>query len=434
MKSARHLGTVSLCAAAAGFAGLEILLRNGVVSGAGWKVLADAFEAGTVGAMADWFAVTALFREVPIPVLRRHTNIIVKNRARIVDGIADMVQNRWLSPEVIREHLAKVSPSAYLLERVDTPERQMKVVRIVSDVLAKVAESIDGPEVSSFLERAVKDQLAEAEIHGALGRWLGKALSRGDHHAAWDLFLSAVERGMTGPEVREALRRLFEEALEAYRDGGGFLRQVGVEAARLFDVINIDAAVEEAIAKIAEFAAGAKGDPGHPVRRRLDGIFLEYARRLSQGDPEAVASIEGLRRRVVENAELGGLIRQVLSRFRRTVEEQLSRDDSDLRRTIGRFVDAQLSAMRDDPSLRGRFDRWVRETAIDLVEKRHGAIGEMVRGSLAKLDDATLIEQIEGKVGDDLQYIRLNGAVVGSLVGLLFSVARHFEELRAAIR
>ena len=225
MGNARHLGTISLCGVAAGFGGLELLLRTGMVSGTGWKVLAAAFEAGTIGAMADWFAVTALFREVPIPILRRHTNIIVRNRVRIVDGIADMVQNRWLSPQVIREHLAKVSPSTFLVEHLDTPEKQEKVARIVRDVLAKVAKSIDGPEVASFLERTIKDQLAAVEIHGALGRWFNAVLSRGDHHTVWDMFLSAVEKGVTGPEVRKTLHRLFEEALEAYREEGGFFRR-----------------------------------------------------------------------------------------------------------------------------------------------------------------------------------------------------------------
>ena len=212
MRNARHLGTISLCSAAAGFVGMELLLRNGVVSGTAWRVLADAFEAGTVGAMADWFAVTALFREVPIPFLKKHTNIVVKNRVRIIDGIADMVQNRWLSPQVIREHLAKVSPSAFMIERLDTPAKQEKVVRIVSDVLAKVAESIDGPEVSSFLERAIRDQLEAVEIHGAFGRWFETVLSRGDHHAAWDLFLSAVEKGVAGPGVDEAAGVVVEPA------------------------------------------------------------------------------------------------------------------------------------------------------------------------------------------------------------------------------
>jgi uncharacterized membrane-anchored protein YjiN (DUF445 family) len=404
---------------------MTLLLRTGIVSGTFWKVLADAFEAGTVGAMADWFAVSALFREVPIPVLKRHTNIIVKNRPRITDGIADMVQNRWLAPEVIRERLVKVSPSAFLVEQLDTPEKREKAAGIVRDVLAKVAKSIDGPEVASFLDRAIKDQLAAVEIHGPLGRWLDTALSRGDHHAVWDLFLSAAEEAVTGPEVRGSIRRLFEEALEEYRKGGGFLRQVGIEAAKLFDVINLDDAVEEAVGKIAEFAAEAKGEPNHPVRRRLDGIFTDFARRLSKGDPEAVSSVEGLRRRLVENAELDDLIRRVLSKFRGTVEEQLARDDSDINQAILRFVEGRVAELRDDPVLRARFDRWIRETAIELVEKRHRVIGEMVRGSLAKLDDRTLIEQIEGKVGDDLQYIRLNGAVVGGVVGLLLSVIRH---------
>ncbi|MBE0602308.1 MAG: DUF445 family protein, partial [Deltaproteobacteria bacterium] len=377
MKSTRYLGTISLCGAVAGFAGLTLLLRTGIVSGTFWKVLADAFEAGTIGAMADWFAVTALFREVSIPVLKRHTNIIVKNRARITDGIADMVQNRWLSPEVIRERLAKVSPSSFLVEQLDTPEKLGKAAGIVRDVLAKVAKSIDGPEVASFLERAIKDQLAAVEIHVPLGRWLDTALARGDHHAVWDLFLTAAEEGVTGPEVRSSLRRLFEEALEEYRNGGGFLRQVGIEAAKLFDVINIDEAVEEAVGKIAEFAAEAKGEPNHPIRRRLDDIFADYARRLSKGDPEAVASVDGLRRRLVENAELDDLIRRVLSNFRGTVEEQIARDDSDINRSILRFVDARVAELRDDPALRDRFDRWIRETAIEIVEKRHGAVGDM---------------------------------------------------------
>jgi len=423
--NARHLGTISLCGVAAGFGGLELLLRTGMVSGTGWKVLADAFEAGTIGAMADWFAVSALFREVPIPVLRRHTNIIVRNRVRIVDGIADMVQNRWLSPQVIREHLAKVSPSTFLVEHLDTPEKQEKVARIVRDVLAKVAKSIDGPEVASFLERAIKDQLAAIEIHGALGRWFNAVLSRGDHHAAWDMLLSAVEKGVTGPEVRKTLHRLFEEALEAYREEGGFFRQIGVGVGEVLGVIDVDDAVDAAVGKIAEFAAEAKGEMNHPVRKRLDKIFVDYAKRLSKGDPEAVASVESLRQRLVENAEIGELIQQILSRFRGTVEEQILQDDSEINRAILRFVEERVAELRDDPVLRGRFDRWVRETAIDLVEKRHGAIGEMVRGSLAKLDDATLIDQIEGKVGDDLQYIRLNGAVVGGMVGLLLSVIRH---------
>lgn len=104
--TATSLGNISLAVSIGGLIATELALRHGWVAAAGWKVLLQAFEAATVGGLADWFAVSALFREVPVPLIRRHTNIIIKNRQRIVDGIADMVQNRWLAPRIIREYLA----------------------------------------------------------------------------------------------------------------------------------------------------------------------------------------------------------------------------------------------------------------------------------------------------------------------------------------
>src|SRR5579863_6129873 len=101
MKVVRSLGNASLLVAVGGLVAVETALRLHWVRGPAWQVLGRAFEASTVGGVADWFAVTALFREVPLPIVRRHTNIIAKNRARIVAAIADMVQNRWLSPAVI---------------------------------------------------------------------------------------------------------------------------------------------------------------------------------------------------------------------------------------------------------------------------------------------------------------------------------------------
>jgi hypothetical protein len=110
------LGNISLTVSIAGLIATEMALRQGLVAGAGWKVLLQAFEAATIGGFADWFAVSALFREVPVPLIRRHTNIIIKNRERIVEGIADMVQNRWLAPDIIREHLAHFSASKTVLD------------------------------------------------------------------------------------------------------------------------------------------------------------------------------------------------------------------------------------------------------------------------------------------------------------------------------
>jgi len=136
------LGNISLTVSIGGLIATEIALRHELIVGAGWKVLLQAFEAATIGGLAYWFAVTALFREVPVPLIRQHTNIIIKNRQRIVEGIADMVQNRWLAPNIIREHLALFSASQYVLDYLASDEQLENVLKIMRDIIQQVAREI----------------------------------------------------------------------------------------------------------------------------------------------------------------------------------------------------------------------------------------------------------------------------------------------------
>jgi uncharacterized membrane-anchored protein YjiN (DUF445 family) len=119
----KHLGNLSLLACAGCWITTEAFLSSGFLNG-NWRIAANAFEAGTIGGLADWFAVSALFREIPIPFVRRHTNIIVKNRHRITDGIADMVQNRWLSPAVVREKLENAKMIMMAMELLDREDER----------------------------------------------------------------------------------------------------------------------------------------------------------------------------------------------------------------------------------------------------------------------------------------------------------------------
>ncbi|MBK5095621.1 MAG: DUF445 family protein [Deltaproteobacteria bacterium] len=127
---------------------------------------------------------------------------------------------------------------------------------------------------------------------------------------------------------------------------------------------------------------------------------------------------------MVENADTVEVIRKVLGRFKATVTDQLDRPDSDITSLMRRFLTERLAEFSRDSAAQERLDAWVRETAVELVRKRHAYIGEMVRGSLGKLRDTDLVDQIEAKVGPDLQYIRLNGAIVGALVGAFLAVLR----------
>jgi uncharacterized membrane-anchored protein YjiN (DUF445 family) len=411
--------------AVGGFAAVEAALGQKWVDGPAWGILGQAFEAATVGGVADWFAVTALFREVPLPVIRRHTNIVVKNRARIVAGIADMVQNRWLSPDIIREHLARFSASRHLLDYLSDERRAESALSLLRDLVGQIASGIDEPEVSSFLNRVLKDQLAEFDLAGPMGRWIGAAMRRGDHHAVWETVLSALEESAQGEEFREAARKMLSRAIHEYKEGG-FFRGIAVELAETLDIVNKDEAVDALLRNVVRVVREARGNPRHPLRERMDGVLLDFADGLAAGHPEAVRTLEKLRNAFVEAADTGVYIGKALARLRETVDSELTKPGSDLDRLIRRIFRERFEGFREDANAQSKVDAWVRNVATGFVEKRHAAIGEMVRGSLEKLSDLDLVSQIEQKVGTDLQYIRLNGAIVGGLVGALLAVGKWF--------
>ena len=408
-----------------GFTVLELSLHQDWVRGPFWVVAAAAFEAGTIGGVADWFAVTALFREVRIPLIRRHTNIIVKNRARIVDGIADMVQNRWLSPAVIEEHLGRFSASRALLEYLGDGSRREKLLVVLRDLLGKIVEGLDGPEIAGFLSRTLQDQVKGIDLAGPLGVWMEQAIARRDHDAVWDLLLTSLTRSLGDPEIEALFRRLSRQALDAYKEGG-LHRKVVLNIAEAVDLLDDRTVARALLDNLSVFVREAQGNPRHPIRQNLDAMLLDFARALSSGDPEAVSTVNTLRARLVENTDAVEVIRKVLGQFRATALAQLDRPDSDLASLMRRFLNERLAEFSRDADAQEKLDAWVRETAVDLVRKRHAYIGDMVRGSLEKLRDIDLAAQIESKVGSDLQYIRLNGAIVGALVGAVLAIVRMY--------
>lgn len=375
--------------------------------------------------MADWFAVTALFREVRIPLIRRHTNIIVKNRARIVDGIADMVQNRWLSPAVIEEHLGRFSASRALLEYLGDGSRREKLLVVLRDLLGKIVEGLDGPEIAGFLSRTLQDQVKGIDLAGPLGVWMEQAIARRDHDAVWDLLLTSLTRSLGDHEIEALFRKLSRQALDAYKESG-LHRKVVLNIAEAVDLLDDRTVARALIDNLSVFVREAKGNPGHPIRQNLDAVLLDFARALSSGDPEAVSSVNTLRARLVENTDAVEVMRKVLGQFRATAMAQLDRPDSDLAALMRRFLNERLAEFARDADAQEKLNAWVRETAVELVRKRHAYIGEMVRGSLEKLRDIDLAAQIEAKVGSDLQYIRLNGAIVGALVGAFLAIVRMY--------
>jgi uncharacterized membrane-anchored protein YjiN (DUF445 family) len=173
-----------------------------------------------------------------------------------------------------------------------------------------------------------------------------------------------------------------------------------------------------------EFAAAAE-DPGHPIREAVVGVLRRFAQRLARGDAKAIEQVETLRTALLDSLETQPLIGDLFGRLQKQLDEELARPDSGLAELIDDQLRRGIADLFNHPEHRVSFDDWVRATISDLLQRHHHQIGLTVRENLENLETDALVAQIEARVGNDLQFIRLNGALVGGLIGIFLALIHH---------
>lgn len=415
------VGNVSLLVALAGALGARGLLAWGGW-GHGWwlHVLAAGFDAALVGGLADWFAVTALFRHplgLPIP----HTAIIPKRRAKIIEGIATMVQEEWLSPEVIGSRLERMSASQVIMDWLRDPQHVERLGAPLRDVMRGVARMLVEPEITEFVERAAQRQLRELPIDANAGSWITRIA---DGQAAQAAFASAAESLANlarQPATVEGLHAWLERAaIELHKDGK---RLVPLLLRRKLVQRTL---VEAACDYSAREFAGAAAESDHPLRVWVFGVLRRFGERLAAGDEAVVQHVQRLRDALAESIEIRPLVGQLLRQARDQLDADLGDPSSYLSQLIDRKLREGILELLDDAGRRARFDAWVQTTAQEILRRHRDQIGLTVRENLEALDTEALVAQIEARVGNDLQFIRLNGALVGGLIGVLLALLQRF--------
>jgi uncharacterized membrane-anchored protein YjiN (DUF445 family) len=414
-----HVGTVSLLAAVSGAVASHTAYVVGPLAGETWlAILGAGFEAATVGALADWFAVTALFRHplgIPIP----HTAIIPTRRAKIIEGIVTMIEEDWLSPEVIGSRLEKVTPSSLIRDWLSDPERVRRLGAPLRGLLRRVARLLTEEEVVALAQRTIQGHVQDLPAGRTAGEWLTRALRGGRADAAFASAAASLAQFAARPRTAAELHWWLDRSARTLRAGGRrFLPMV--LRSRLVQRKIVEAACDYAASELGTAAR----DPQHPLRRLAVDATGRFAERLADGNPEALAFAERVRSSIVESLESGPLVRDALARLRTRLEKELDDPNGPLADLIDRRLRAGVVELLDDPERSAAFDRWVRSTADDLLRRHHHQIGVTVRENLEALETGALVARIEDRVGADLQFIRLNGAVVGGLVGLGIALLR----------
>lgn len=362
-----------------------------------------AAEGGMVGALADWFAVTALFK-YPMGIRIPHTAIIPRRKDQIGASLGEFVETNFLSEQVVQEKLASVNIARRAGEWLATPAGADRVAKEGAAVIRGAFKVLNDDDVQAVIEGMVRKHLLTPPWGPPVGRLAERIFHDGHHHALVDLLVDRAADWVD--DNHETVSRLVSDRsptwVPQFVDG-----LVG----------------DKVYVEILKFVRTVQSDPNHQVRRQIDKYLNDLARDL-QHDPAMIARAEGIKAQVLGDPE----VRELASRTWDTVKNALlgAVDDPDSDLTI-RFKAAVRdfgSRLVNDPELAGKVNAWIGDAAGYLVRTYRSDIADVITDTVARWDAEETSRKIELQVGKDLQYIRINGTVVGSLAGLaIFSVA-----------
>jgi uncharacterized membrane-anchored protein YjiN (DUF445 family) len=375
-----------------------------------WLAYVRAFaEGGMVGALADWFAVTALFRHplgIPIP----HTAIIPSRKDEIGRTLGEFVETEFLRGEVVRTKLEETAIAGRLGEWLRDPSTSSGTThaqRVAAEgalMATGILNALSDEDVQDVITDLAREHLISPEWAPPLGGWLQRIIETGAHHGAVDLGIDSIATWLA--TNHDSFTGLVSRRLPGW---------VPSIAHRLVD----DTVYNEAV----RFVAAVKADPRHPARIAIDGYLARLSDNM-QNDPETIGRLEAAKSTLFDSPRVRELAAEAWNTAKAGLLKALADPESGLRVRAVQALSEIGERLSTDVALQKRVDGWVTEAAVFLVDRYRHDIASIITDTVERWDAEETTEKIELMVGRDLQYIRLNGTVVGALAGLaIFTIA-----------
>ncbi|NIH82931.1 DUF445 domain-containing protein [Amycolatopsis viridis] len=404
----RALRRMKLVALAFLLGATVIFLLTTWAQSAGWTgwvgYVRAAAEAGMVGALADWFAVTALFRRplgLPIP----HTAIIPSKKNMIGSSLGEFVGTNFLSEQVIRDKLRRVEVSRRFGEWLAKPENAERVTSELATVVRGVVTVLKDEDVQAVMEQAVVRRVVGQPWGPPLGKLLQQVFADGAHYKLVDL--------------------MCDRAYEWVRDNHATVLRVVSERAPSWSPKFVDAMLADKVyGEVLSFAWAVKTDVNHPMRLALDKFLGEFAQDL-QNDPETMARAEQVKQQILDHPDVQKLIGSAWSTAKGMLLSAAEDPSSELRRRVREGLRSLGERLVSDEGLGGKVDGWLEGAAAYVVRNYSTEITTIITDTVERWDAEETSRKVELQVGRDLQFIRINGTVVGALAGLvIYTVAQ----------
>ncbi len=382
---------------------LSLLLLAAVIylltlhKGGAWGYVHAAAEASMVGAIADWFAVTALFRHplgLPIP----HTALIPTRKEMLARSLQDFVTENFLSESIVRSRVADAKVASRVGGWLTEEGHSARVVNEVSVGVRAALLRIDDEEISGLIETELLPRIAEEPLSVLAGQLLQEVLTDGAHRGLIDLAFTEAHRWLA--ENPETVERILSSRAPWWTP-------------QWVDEKVVKRLHAEALAWLVEI----RDDPEHAARRAIDDLLRQLASDL-QTDPDTIARAEALKRRMLAQPQVLVAALSLWDALRRAVVTALDDTDSHLRKRAVAALEDFGSRIVSDETLSRRLDGYVEDAVAFLVGRYGHELTTVITDTISRWDGREAANRIELHVGRDLQFIRINGTLVGGLAGL----------------
>lgn len=363
-------------------------------------IVAAFAEAATIGGIADWYAVVAIFKR-PLNLPFPHTAIIPANQHRIADNLGRFIENNFLARAPVREKLREVDFAGEISNWLSSPVRARSFATFIVRLVPQILASVDEKSIVRFASERVSGQLANTDIAPLVGDVMTSFTKEGRHQRLLDEVISAMHRFLNNEDTMEVIRAKVQRELPL-----------------VFNILQGDRLVlSRLVAAATELLDEIKDDRDHPLRAEFETFLKDYIRRTKRTKTFA-KRVEAVKQQLLARQEIADAAESIWDSLRKYVLEDASKDDSVM---VARMTDLLIDVgtkLESAPDLRRDINAGMITVISNLVEQQRGNISLYVAEQVKGWDIRQLLTLIEVNVGRDLQYIRFNGMIIGGFVGV----------------
>jgi len=377
------------------------------------NILATGAEAGMIGGLADWYAITVLFRDpfkgIPMPkLIRDHTEIIPRNKARIADSMGRFVQENFLAPQIIRQKIEQRDIMQHVAHWLAQPANAKMLSHELQRLTPRILKIFQNRDIEQFLQSNLIEWVGQTPLNRPIASTLKAIFDNQIHHDVIQLVLDTMDNWITRHplQTRKILQKILDETgLIGYLSRGVSLLGFDLK--------------KQTIDGIIRTLRQLQANPEHPIRLMINQSISQWMLALQDDASEESKQLEAMKQDLIANPTMTGFVMHVIDSIRQAIIDDLESQHSAIGINIEGLTQRVGAQLERDPVVRGAINHELALLAEYAAGRYANTVIDYIREQIEAWDTKFMIDKIESEVGADLHMIRINGVVVGSMIGLM---------------